>query len=317
MEAITYVQKKQMSMSLNGNRKNNYQGSSRSFIQQKHALQGMSQSLNGLHRNKFVAGTMSFRGMSLFDHNNRNITIQETDNAVYHQQEQNFNNVSPPASVPSTAEMSTLLNRRSGIAQQQQQCTQLPNDECNEQQYQHQLDNIKNKSMINDSMKMLMESMQRSAMTRELVKQFPSPFSKSHSQSKSNCDYSSTSTPTKKTSKYVISTNKQPIVKARRQEYSYQQNKYNNRTHCIPAEITVISPRTKSTFRFPQSDMESSLFSTRQAKENFLISYSLDDNDDDDDDDDVLSLTSSGVFNDMVSFSSNTSNSSSWLWGVE
>jgi hypothetical protein len=316
MEETTYVKKNQMSISLNGIH-NKYQCSQ--FVKQRnYALRGMSQSLNGV-QNKSVVRTTPLRGMTLVDDDRfqEKPTFQQARNIFSELSSpigNNSYNTYRTTSVDCAPRMPS--RRRELIDEQQLQQQQI----------------IDKQSIINKSTKALIESMKRSAMSRKLIKQFPSPFSKKQL-------YCGLSTPSSSSSSRYASTNKQPVVKAKR--FSNQQKKYNTKTQLpavkhihsfttttiidapVPSEITIIVPATctsnsvpttsstrsscdESTYRFPQSDLF--IFPTIKAHDDFSISRLLDD--------DELSLTSSVIFNDMASYSSHTT-TSSWLCRVE
>jgi hypothetical protein len=329
MEETKYEQKNQMSISLNGTHNNKYQCSE--FVNQRnYALRGISQSLNGV-RNKSVVRRTPLRGMALIDDDR----FQEK--AAF-QQDPSFSELSSSTIGNRTISVDCAPRRpsrkRELIDEQQLQQHQQQQQHQHQHQHQQQQQSINKQSIINNSTRVLIESMKRSAMSRKLIKQFPSPFSKKQL----HCGLSTPSLSSSSSSSKYPSTNKQPVVKAKR--YSNQQKNYNAKTQLsavkhihsfttttidasIPSEITIIVPATctsnsvptissmrascdESTYLFPQSDL--SIFPTIEAHDGFSISRLLDD--------DELPLTSSVVFNDVASFSNHTT-SSSWLWRVE
>lgn len=301
MEEIAYVpvQKNRMSKSLNGIRNTGY------TKHRTHALQGLSQSLNGV-RHKSVVSTR-VRGMVNTNYfSGTNCTSRIND-----------------SSFPSNDLLSKVANMATFPCRSREEFGN--NSERQHQQQEHQ--KIKNQSMINNSMKVLMESMERSAMTRKLIKQFPSPFSKTQL----DCGISTASS-LPSTSEYIST--KPTVVKTKR--YLNQHKKFNIKKQLlgikssrnmhttplsnssIPLEITIRTPITSnsSSTTTIRSEFLSADNSTNQFPRCNLDSVLLESSLNRTINDDELSFTSSVMFDDMASFSS-TSTSPSWLWRVE
>jgi hypothetical protein len=308
---------KSLSVSLDGSRNNHVRKLSR---QLQCVIQGMSRSLNFEVK---CDGTKR-RGMTLLDEKDDQKLTQVSSSI-----RSNTINISNSAYVAGTprVECVTLLDRTTGASTINNVGTKKPTIQLQQASSNNKQDDNANKAKINDSMRLLLESMKRSAISRSIIKRFPSPFSVTLQPS---------------SSKDNASTKKNFVVKAKRKMSQHKTRKntaarlttsadisrhrrehharilplhvtkstITNNNHPFPTEITVITPPdttidSSSTGTLPVISssilFEDSAVMGSSSHAHSISGYCLDDD---------LSLESSIIFDDMASITP----SLSWLW---